>query len=113
MQPCRQILLSLPLFALSGCAAFGSMMSPYSEKFSCKNSDHGQCIHPEKAWADAVAGRPQIRSGSHQRPQASAPDQTAMAVALQPRSRCRTSQNLSGKPEARTGRDHAGKALTR
>lgn len=58
MQPCRQFLLGLPLFALSGCAAVGSMMSPYSEKFSCKNSDHGQCIHPEKAWADAVAGRP-------------------------------------------------------
>ncbi|BBC99469.1 conjugal transfer pilus assembly protein TraV [Sphingobium sp. YG1] len=32
-------------------------MSPYPEKFSCKNSDHGQCIHPEKAYADAVAGR--------------------------------------------------------
>jgi conjugal transfer pilus assembly protein TraV len=32
------------------------MMSPYSEKFSCKNSDHGQCIHPDKAYADAVAG---------------------------------------------------------
>lgn len=58
MQPCRKILLGLPLLALSGCAAVGSMMSPYSEKFSCKNSDHGQCIHPEKAWADAVAGRP-------------------------------------------------------
>jgi conjugal transfer pilus assembly protein TraV len=33
-------------------------MSPYSETFSCKNSDHGQCIHPEKAYADAVADRP-------------------------------------------------------
>ena len=32
-------------------------MSPYSEKFSCKNSDHGQCIHPDQAYADAVAGR--------------------------------------------------------
>jgi conjugal transfer pilus assembly protein TraV len=32
-------------------------MSPYSEKFSCKNSEHGQCIHPDKAYADAVAGR--------------------------------------------------------
>jgi conjugal transfer pilus assembly protein TraV len=31
-------------------------MSPYSEKFSCKNDDHGQCIHPDKAYADAVAG---------------------------------------------------------
>ena len=58
MQACRKVFLSLPLITLSGCAAVGSMMSPYSEKFSCKNSDHGQCIHPEKAWADAVAGRP-------------------------------------------------------
>jgi conjugal transfer pilus assembly protein TraV len=41
---------------LAGCATVGSMMSPYSEKFSCKNSDHGQCIHPDKAYADAVAG---------------------------------------------------------
>ncbi|WP_103730496.1 TraV family lipoprotein [Novosphingobium sp. HII-3] len=43
-------------FMLSGCATMGSIMSPYSEKFSCKNDDHGQCIHPEKAYADAVAG---------------------------------------------------------
>ena len=46
---------------LSGCATVGSMMSPYSEKFDCKNSDHGQCIHPERAYADAVAG---VRSKS-------------------------------------------------
>jgi conjugal transfer pilus assembly protein TraV len=31
-------------------------MSPYSEKFSCKNNDHGQCIHPEKAYEDAAQG---------------------------------------------------------
>jgi len=43
-------------FILSGCATLGSVMSPYSEKFSCKNDDYGQCIHPEKAYADAVAG---------------------------------------------------------
>lgn len=43
---------------LSGCAAIGSAMSPYPEKFSCKNDDHGQCIHPDQAYADAVAGRP-------------------------------------------------------
>lgn len=41
---------------LTGCSTIGSVMSPYSEKFSCKNSDHGQCIHPDKAYADAVAG---------------------------------------------------------
>src|SRR3546814_1303718 len=35
----------------------GSAMSPYSEKFSCKNDDHGQCIHPEKAYEDAAEGR--------------------------------------------------------
>lgn len=48
---------ALPALALpGGCATIGSVMSPYSEKFSCKNDDHGQCIHPEKAYADAVAG---------------------------------------------------------
>lgn len=41
---------------VSGCATMGSLMSPYSEKFSCKNGDHGQCIHPERAYEDAVAG---------------------------------------------------------
>ncbi len=49
--------LGLPLIFLSGCATLGSALSPYSEKFSCKNSDHGQCIHPEQAYEDAVAGR--------------------------------------------------------
>nr|WP_304528652.1 TraV family lipoprotein [Novosphingobium sp. CF614] len=50
-------MLSLSLLAgLSGCATVGSLMSPYSEKFSCKNSDHGQCIHPDRAYEDAVAG---------------------------------------------------------
>ena len=48
------LILTLPL--LGGCATLGSVMSPYSEKFSCKNDDHGQCIHPDKAYADAVAG---------------------------------------------------------
>lgn len=48
---------ALFLFAsLPACTAIGSAMSPYSEKFSCKNSDHGQCIHPDRAYADAVAG---------------------------------------------------------
>ena len=51
------LILFLPaLSALGGCATLGSIMSPYSEKFSCKNDDHGQCIHPDKAYADAVAG---------------------------------------------------------
>ncbi|QSR19448.1 TraV family lipoprotein [Novosphingobium sp. KA1] len=58
----RPALLALPFpligLSLSGCAAVGSVMSPYSEKFSCKNSDHGQCIHPDQAYADALAGRP-------------------------------------------------------
>jgi conjugal transfer pilus assembly protein TraV len=31
-------------------------MSPYSEAFSCKNSDHGQCIHPEHAYENAIHG---------------------------------------------------------
>ncbi|WP_404337826.1 TraV family lipoprotein [Sphingomonas sp. MMS12-HWE2-04] len=55
---------ALLLLALPGCATLGAAMSPYSEKFSCKNSDHGQCIHPEKAYADAVAG---VASGSEPR----------------------------------------------
>ena len=47
----------LGMLALSGCAAVGSVMSPYPEKFGCKNSDHGVCISPDKAYQDAVAGR--------------------------------------------------------
>jgi len=56
--PAQALLAASALLALSGCTTLGSMMSPYSEKYSCKNSDHGQCIHPDKAYADAVAGRP-------------------------------------------------------
>lgn len=52
----RKLLSVSLLVSLAGCATVGSMMSPYSEKFSCKNSDHGQCIHPDRAYADAVAG---------------------------------------------------------
>lgn len=53
----QRSLLSVSLLAsLAGCATVGSIMSPYSEKFDCKNSDHGQCIHPDRAYADAVAG---------------------------------------------------------
>jgi conjugal transfer pilus assembly protein TraV len=51
-------MLVLTLPALAGCSTLGSIMSPYSETYSCKNDDHGQCIHPDKAYADAVAGRP-------------------------------------------------------
>lgn len=57
---CAALMVAIPLalpVALGGCSTLGSLMSPYSEKFSCKNSDHGQCIHPEQAWSDAVAGR--------------------------------------------------------
>lgn len=51
-------LLPLMLVPLaSGCASLGHTLSPYAENFSCKNSDHGQCIAPDKAYADAVAGR--------------------------------------------------------
>jgi conjugal transfer pilus assembly protein TraV len=53
----HMLMLIVAALPLSGCATVGSIMSPYSEKFSCKNSDHGQCIHPEKAYEDAVAGR--------------------------------------------------------
>lgn len=59
--PRRSHLIAAVLIALagsvSGCASLGSVMSPYPEKFSCKNPDHGQCIHPEDAYEDAVAGR--------------------------------------------------------
>jgi len=55
---CRVLaLLALPSL-LAGCAAIGAMMSPYSEKFDCKNKDHGPCVHPQKAYEDAVAGIP-------------------------------------------------------
>lgn len=46
----------LSLGLVAGCTTIGSAMSPYSEKFSCKNPDHGQCIHPEEAYNQAVAG---------------------------------------------------------
>src|SRR3546814_5600338 len=56
-QSLHRSLLSLSLLAiLGGCATVGSIMSPYSEKFDCKNSDHGQCIHLDRAYEDAVAG---------------------------------------------------------
>jgi conjugal transfer pilus assembly protein TraV len=51
-----KIILLVPALLLGGCTTLGSLMSPYSEKYSCKNSDHGQCIHPDQAYADAVAG---------------------------------------------------------
>jgi conjugal transfer pilus assembly protein TraV len=50
--------LALPALLLGGCASLGKVMSPYSETFSCKNSDHGQCVDPAQAHADAVAGVP-------------------------------------------------------
>lgn len=53
----RAVIGATALVTLAGCTALGSMMSPYPEKFGCKNSDHGVCIHPEKAYEDAVAGR--------------------------------------------------------
>lgn len=52
----RGVAAAAAALLLSGCATLGSAMSPYSEKFSCKNDDHGQCIHPEQAYEDAVAG---------------------------------------------------------
>jgi len=50
-------LLALPLLALPACSTLGHLMSPYAESFSCKNSDHGQCIHPDRAYEDARAER--------------------------------------------------------
>ncbi|WP_454882987.1 TraV family lipoprotein [Sphingomonas oryzagri] len=55
--PFRRMTMVLGMLTLSGCAAVGSVMSPYPEKFGCKNSDHGVCIAPNKAYEDAVAGR--------------------------------------------------------
>jgi conjugal transfer pilus assembly protein TraV len=55
--PHRTLPMIAIALALGGCTTIGSLMSPYSEKFSCKNSDHGQCIHPDQAYADAIAGR--------------------------------------------------------
>ncbi|WP_454884363.1 TraV family lipoprotein [Sphingomonas oryzagri] len=56
-QLARRSGLLFGLLALNGCAAVGSVMSPYPEKFGCKNNDHGVCISPDKAYQDAVAGR--------------------------------------------------------
>lgn len=57
LAPGRSVALAAVSVLLSGCTALGSALSPYSEKFSCKNDDHGQCIHPEKAYEDAAQGR--------------------------------------------------------
>jgi conjugal transfer pilus assembly protein TraV len=38
-------------FVISGCSTF----LPYESEFACKNSDHGKCIHPEAAYAEATA----------------------------------------------------------
>jgi conjugal transfer pilus assembly protein TraV len=46
------------LALLSGCSTLGSLLSPYSETYSCKNPDHGQCVDPARAHGDAVAGAP-------------------------------------------------------
>lgn len=54
--PNLPLLALAALLSLPGCATLGSVLSPYSEKFSCKNSDHGQCIHPDRAYEQAVAG---------------------------------------------------------
>ncbi len=56
--PGRILLLAGAALLLPACTTVGSLMSPYSEKFSCKTSDHGQCIHPDKAYADAIADVP-------------------------------------------------------
>lgn len=53
----RLFVAATTMMLLTGCTTLGSMMSPYPEKFGCKNGDHGVCIHPEKAYEDAVAGR--------------------------------------------------------
>jgi conjugal transfer pilus assembly protein TraV len=91
------------------------MMSPYSEKFSCKNSDHGQCIHPEKAWADAVAGRPSKSDPAVNDRKLLAPDQIAASVATSAKMQIPDKAlKLSGKASGPTSRDQcAGKALTR
>ena len=48
--PGRMIAGAIAAAVLSGC----STMMPYDSDFSCKNEDHGQCIHPEDAYAAAV-----------------------------------------------------------
>jgi conjugal transfer pilus assembly protein TraV len=52
----RRVLACGALALLAGCTALGSVLSPYSETYSCKNTDHGQCVDPAQAHADAVAG---------------------------------------------------------
>ena len=64
--PTRLALLPM-LCLLSSCATVGSIMAPYAEDFSCKNSDHGQCIDPHGAYADAVNGRPARSDPAHMR----------------------------------------------
>ena len=53
---CHRALACAALVLLGGCTTLGSLLSPYSETYSCKNKDHGQCVDPAQAHADAVAG---------------------------------------------------------
>ena len=94
----RAARLGLPMClaaCLGGCATLGSIMSPYSEKFSCKNSDHGQCIHPDKAYADAVAGAASKSDPAVTRDKAMLRDRAAGAA-------------MSGKGQPASGSGFAG-----
>ena len=81
-QRAHALILAAACIGLSGCTTLGSMMSPYSEKFACKNNDHGQCIHPERAYADAVAGRRSRSDPSVTRDKAMLQDAKAAATAM-------------------------------
>ncbi|WP_171899162.1 TraV family lipoprotein [Sphingobium sp. RAC03] len=118
MKMLRPCLLVLPLLALPGCATMGSVMSPYSEKFSCKNSDHGQCIHPDQAYADAVAGRASKSDPAvtHDR-KLLAPDKKARAHGMAkgdaiatatPSAMARPGQVATPSAMARPGQGHVG-----
>lgn len=41
-------------FTVSALLVSGCAMLPYEQEFACKNEDHGQCIHPEDAYREAV-----------------------------------------------------------
>ena len=52
LQVIKKFVVVGSVFSLSACA---SLFSAYDSDFSCKNSDHGGCEHPLKAYENARA----------------------------------------------------------
>jgi conjugal transfer pilus assembly protein TraV len=54
---CFLAIVAVAGLGLSGCS---SIFMPYSSKFSCKNKDHGKCVHPQSAHDESKAASGEI-----------------------------------------------------